>query len=99
MKHPGLLALVFVIGCATGGVAAQMVIPAARAGTNPQRFEHLCTQGATDKQLAEAGAEGWEMVSAFASQYRDDWQGRHAEARQYAFCFKRPLPSYDRPGD
>jgi hypothetical protein len=37
MKRHGFIAIVFIVGCATGGVASQFVLPPARAGTNPTR--------------------------------------------------------------
>jgi hypothetical protein len=39
MKHNGIIAIVFVVGCATGGVAAQLVVPPVRAGTSSTRWE------------------------------------------------------------
>jgi hypothetical protein len=80
----GLLCAVLV-GC----VASQMapfVIPPARAGTSPQKWEYTCVQTiekAPDKIAAFAdklGQQGWEMAGATAFDYYADW------------CFKRPLP-------
>jgi hypothetical protein len=97
MKRPVLTSLVFVIGCAAGGVASQVVIPPARAGTSPTRWEYLCTnvKQSVPEALAESGSKGWEMVSAFPSHYE---QGTGAgllndlKADAYGFCFKRALP-------
>jgi hypothetical protein len=68
MKHSAIIAIVFVIGCATGGIAAQLVVPSARAGTSPTRWEYQCAQvgsAATDVTTAlnRLGAEGWELAS------------------------------------
>lgn len=40
MKQRGIIAIVFVVGCATGGVAAQLVVPPVRAGTSPTQWEY-----------------------------------------------------------
>jgi len=32
------LGIVFVIGCAVGGISSQLVVPPVRAGTNPTRW-------------------------------------------------------------
>jgi len=32
------LGIVFVIGCAVGGVSSQFIVPPVRAGTNPTRL-------------------------------------------------------------
>jgi hypothetical protein len=96
MKRPVLTPLVFVIGCAAGGVASQMVIPPARAGTNPTRWEYLCSNVKQNvpETLAESGKQGWEMVSAFPSHYEEGTGGfpRDLKADAYGFCFKRALP-------
>src|SRR5690348_6309430 len=44
MKHNGIIAIVFIVGCATGGVAAQLVVPPVRAGTSPTRWEYQCAE-------------------------------------------------------
>ena len=91
MNRPFLLAGIFIIGCATGGVASQLVVPQARAGTTPTRWEYHCVQGEgmVAPTLTRIGAEGWEMTSAFASHYSHETdQDLHAAA--YTFCFKRP---------
>lgn len=84
MKSRALLAVVFVIGCATGGIASQLVIPPVRAGTAPTRWEYLCLQEHADDMAAynKAGAAGWEMVSASSI-----GNGNYATV-----CFKRALP-------
>lgn len=97
MKHRALIAIIFLIGCATGGVASQLVapvVPAARAGTNPTRWEYFCLtvnhrQGSLTAEMNKAGAAGWELVSVAPQQ---------SIARGYSsdegmlFCAKRALP-------
>jgi hypothetical protein len=88
MKHHGLIAIVFVIGCATGGVAAQLVVSPVRAGTTPTRWEYQCTGAETDdvaKTLNRFGAEGWELASMAP-------QGAGVYVRAYTLCAKRALP-------
>jgi hypothetical protein len=72
------LALGLAIGCA----AAPFVVPPVRAGTNPQKWEYMCTQDDTPDGVADkankAGAQGWELVLS---------GGRSS----LIFCFKRPL--------
>jgi hypothetical protein len=54
---------------ATGGVAAQLVVPPVRAGTAPTRWEYQCAlvEGSYGTEvtptLNKLGAEGWELVS------------------------------------
>jgi hypothetical protein len=68
----------FLAGC----VAARAVIPVARAGTTPQRWEYHCetlglgTMRGFTETLNQAGVEGWELAG-LTTQY---------------YCFKRPLP-------
>ena len=76
------LGLVFILGCATGGVASQLVVPPARAETPPTRWEYLCGKGdVTTSKFNEAGAQGWELV-AVARIPGDS-----------TFCFKRRTDS------
>jgi hypothetical protein len=90
MKHHGIIAIVFVVGCATGGVAAQLVVPPVRAGTAPTRWEYQCAAvdypdadiGAT---LNKLGAEGWELASMAPRAVRGSIVG-------YMLCTKRALP-------
>jgi hypothetical protein len=68
MKHNGIIAIVFVVGCATGGVAAQLVVPPVRAGTSPTRWEYECVVADRDAEdvtatLNKLGTQGWELVS------------------------------------
>jgi hypothetical protein len=92
MKHRGFIAIIFVIGCATGGVASQLVVPPARAGANPTRWEHFCGEvdpGSLTAQLNKMGAEGWELASV--AQHHRTWSdGTSLDA--FMFCSKRALP-------
>jgi hypothetical protein len=81
MKRSLSLALLFVLGCATGGVASQVVIPSARAGIAPQRWEHFCMENPSAEGLNKAGSEGWELVTVTS----------HPNVADYMFCFKRPV--------
>jgi len=79
----GLAFVAFVVGCGAGGAASQVLIPSARAGTNPTRWEYMCIHdpdlGETDTVAAwnRAGTQGWEL-----GLLRRDGDG----------CFKRQLP-------
>jgi hypothetical protein len=55
MKHSGIIAIGFIVGCATGGVAAHLVVPRVRAGTAPTRWEyqlHVPTRLGGSNQLS-----------------------------------------------
>jgi hypothetical protein len=67
MKHNGILGIVFIVGCAMGGAAAQLVVPPVRAGSSPTRWEYQCALAEADaagvtSALNKLGAEGWELV-------------------------------------
>jgi hypothetical protein len=97
MNRPFLLSGIFILGCATGGVASQLVVPQAQAGTTPARWEHWCSSGKgnTKDLLKKSGEAGWEMVAAFAT--RVDRQSHEAmDIEDYAFCFKRVVPAITR---
>jgi hypothetical protein len=77
----GLLVVGIVIGCAAEHF---VVVPPARAGTSPPKWEYSCFIGDRDleenvKRLNSFGQEGWELVSEYGDQ-RGQW------------CLKRPLP-------
>lgn len=95
MKHRALIALIFIVGCATGGVAAQLVVPPVRAGTSPTRWEYQCTTAATDNEatvlLNRLGAEGWELVT-MAPAHADNNAGLRYKVDSYTACAKRALP-------
>jgi hypothetical protein len=88
MKHHGIIAIVFVIGCATGGVAAQLVVPPVRAGTSPTRWEYQCAEagfiadGTLTAKLNQLGAEGWELASMESVGFN----------KMHVACAKRALP-------
>ena len=97
MKRPFSFAVLFIIGCATGGVASQLVVPPARAGTNPTRWEYFCSSaeaGKINEGLNKMGAEGWELVNGFVSRFDGQVGGgvNSYAGDAYAFCFKRALP-------
>ena len=80
------LGIVFVLGCAVGGISSQFIVPPVRAGTNPARWEYYCMEG-TEKLVERSdklGAQGWEMTAAAAVPERLD--------TYFVWCFKRPLP-------
>jgi hypothetical protein len=79
------LGIVFLIGCAVGGVSSQFVVPPARAGTNPTRWEYYCIEGIDriNERADKMGAQGWEMTASAAVQ-------QHLDA-EWIWCFKRPL--------
>ena len=89
MKHNWIIAIVFVVGCATGGVAAQLVVPPVRAGTVPTRWEYHCSgadsadDGGVTLTLNKLGAEGWELASMAPVLGRN---------HTYLACVKRALP-------
>jgi hypothetical protein len=72
------LLVVFFAGCAASRFV--FVVPAARAGTNPQRWEYACAYGVAYAHEIETanqyGAQGWELVTK----------------GEGSWCFKRPLP-------
>jgi hypothetical protein len=91
MKRTAALSLIFVVGCVAGATTAQLVVPKARAGTNPQRWEYHCVESSgfnkdSAPTLNARGAEGWELVSA-SHRARASLSEQH----DVLFCFKRPL--------
>jgi hypothetical protein len=94
MKHNGIIAIVFIVGCATGGVAAQLVVPPVRAGTAPTRWEYWCTMvgaegGRVTPTLNQLGAEGWELVTMAPLEATKQGYGG---TQSYTLCAKRALP-------
>jgi hypothetical protein len=93
-EAPALIAIIFLIGCATGGVTSQLVVPPARAGTSPTRWEHFCaTVGpgpeAVTIALNAQGGQGWDLVSVTPNDQRTSaGAGRDA----FLVCSKRALP-------
>jgi len=85
MKQRWFVASIFVVGCVTGSVASQLVVPPVRAGTQPVRSEYLCGSaeyGRLTATLNQLGAQGWELVTA-----------SHVPGLgTSSFCAKRALP-------
>lgn len=84
-----LFTVALMIGCAAGAVGSQLVIPAARAGTTPQRWEYVCIESGDDvMQLTavanRAGQQGWELTAASIS------DGGTSVTNDAFWCFKRP---------
>ena len=80
------LTVALLIGCLVGGVGAQLVVPPARAGTSPVKWEYACYQMGhfhSGKDVAnianQYGAAGFEMVGA-------------GQPNTSIWCFKRQLP-------
>lgn len=87
MKHT-FFGLVFILGCATGSVAAQLVVPPARAETPPARWEYFCGEGtASTKQFNTFGAQGWELATMTTT------PPRAFAGVETLFCFKRRIDS------
>lgn len=84
-----IFALAFGIGCVAATVAQQFVVPPARAGSNPVRWEYSCPhlgKAWTEQVVAkmnQMGQQGWELTQQLVGE-----NGRDGET----FCFKRPLP-------
>jgi hypothetical protein len=82
MTNRILVAAVFSVGCAVGGVSSQLVVPKAsaqQAMTLPA-WEYQCVAGSYDERIAAAqrmGWERWELVNSEAAGMSLRW------------CFKR----------
>ena len=72
------IALVFVLGCISGGVASRVVDSPARAQNGPMRWEYNCGTNADGKAMNDAGAQGWELATTTT------------RGNDVLFCFKRP---------
>jgi hypothetical protein len=97
MKPQLSIAIIFVIGCASGAVVSQLAVPPVRAGTNPTRWEYFCSSaapGSIQSDLNKMRIEGWELVNGFVSRFDGQVGGgvNSYAADAYAFCFKRALP-------
>jgi hypothetical protein len=96
MRNRGLGAIVvFLAGCATGGVASRLIPPASaqqQTAVNAGQFaapvfaywDHLCFEAGNSYEdvtamAREAGVKGWELVGTLS----------YPSA---GLCFKRPLP-------
>jgi len=94
MQHRGFIAIVFVIGCATGSVASQLVVPKARAGTTAVRWEYYCGRvaaGTLTTELNKAGEQAWELMTIAPATHTRAFGGDF-EVDAFAFCAKRALP-------
>ena len=89
-KRALLALLVFFAGCGASQVASSYVIPPARAGTSPQRWEYNCVHAETGiTELANKfGAQGWEMTAAAGVGYGSGIAAEHT----MVWCIKRSLP-------
>ncbi len=90
MQQSASIAIVFIVGCAAGGVAAQLVALTVRAGTTPARWEYLCLRvgtngGGMTSSLNKPGAEGWELASVALVHMDHVWRDSYV-------CSKRALP-------
>jgi hypothetical protein len=86
MTNRILVAAVFLVGCAVGGVSSQLVVPKASAqqAATLTKWDYHCREPEpTATEMARAmGAEGWEMVTVRAETQSI---GSHD-----VYCFKRP---------
>jgi hypothetical protein len=87
MNRTIALSLVLILGCVAGATTAQLVVPKARAGTNPTRWEYHCVddlriKDTAPQELNAPGAEGWELVTMTP----------HSNPAWALACFKRALP-------
>jgi hypothetical protein len=82
-KTACLLLLTFFAECA----ASRLIVPPARAGTNPQRWEYTCMSGGEDfpRRANVFGEQGWEMAATVSLVAGGTSSGE-------TWCFKRPLP-------
>jgi hypothetical protein len=95
MKQSGVIGIVFVLGCATGGVASQFVIPPVRAGTAPTRWEYHCLRvdggGRVTATLNKMGAEGWELAGVAPAHHSFSTAFSGSDVEMFMFCAKRAL--------
>jgi hypothetical protein len=87
--HAVFVFAAFIVGCVTSQVVAPLLVPAVRAGTNPTRWEYLCTEFHALNYLQsvanKVGAEGWELTTAGGP-------GTGNTPLNLVWCFKRPRP-------
>jgi hypothetical protein len=73
--------------------SAPSVVPAIRPGTSPTRWEYFC---AGQESLAEAGAQGWEMISfspmVVTTTGLGGAYGYTSITTESWYCFRRALP-------
>lgn len=81
----------FVVAFLAGCLAREtFIVPPARAGTSPTRWEYECMEE-TENVAANAdkyGAKGWELAAAAGA----GWGSGIAAGHSMKWCFKRPLP-------
>ena len=80
-----LVGVIFLVGCVTGGVGAQLVVPPARAGTTGPRWDYFCFNESmlaeqVASRLQEAGAQGWELATTSTA----------SNGGYSLYCMKRP---------
>ncbi|MBC8133508.1 MAG: hypothetical protein H7X95_11055 [Deltaproteobacteria bacterium] len=83
-----VLGAVFVIGCAVGGASSHFVVPPARAGTNPTRWEYYCLETGEEgflQKCNQLGAQGWEMAAGAGAGAGTGWD----KTMKLTWCFKR----------
>jgi hypothetical protein len=91
MKQHAWLSVIFVIGCATGGVASQLVIPPVHAQSSAPRWEYLCSEGGkvSSVEMTKLGTAGWELVSMMPS-HQDRELPNDYQVDRLITCYKRP---------
>ena len=72
------IALVFVLGCFSGGFASRMADSPASAQGGPARWEYNCGTNADVTSMNQAGALGWELATTTT------------HGNDLLYCFKRP---------
>jgi hypothetical protein len=88
------VAVVFLMGCATGGVSNQLVVPKASAqqAATLTTWEYSCAivpDGSTTTQFAnQYGAQGWELTLVRTANLKSGHQ--LADRSPDLYCFKRP---------
>jgi len=84
LTRSGLIALVFLAGCAVGGASSQLVVPKANA-QNVQRWDYMCInewdRERVEEKSKQAGQEGWELASSTTV----------PRSVALYWCFKRPM--------
>jgi hypothetical protein len=83
MTNRIMVAAVFLVGCAVGGVSSQLVVPKASAqqATTLTKWEYMCVEANSSEDIQHAavaaGAQGWEMAVGTGAAVK-------------VWCFKRP---------
>jgi hypothetical protein len=111
-KRRALVVLVFLAGCVTGGVSAQLAAPLVHADTpaaptaatasasDPgiQRWEHYC-EPLTPGGGKVAGERGWEMVGVYSQVQSASESGNYNAGRMesQSTYYAIPVACYKRP--